>query len=461
VNIRLEKHSELEATVVVELEKNDYTEKVESQLKKIQKSANIKGFRPGKAPLGMIQKMYGKSVLAEEIQNLASEALNNYIDTEKLETLGYPIGSTRIDSQLDIDNSENFSFAFDLGMAPQFELNLDSKDKLDDFEISVSDKEVDEDIDYARKRHAKLEDADKSDAESIVYAEVTELNEKGEKLEGGVENKPVSFVPSMIEDKKLQKQFIGVSKDAEVTGDVRKLFNDNESVISNALGLPKEGINDLSAQFSIKVTDVKSRILPELTEEYFKEVLPGEETPKNEEEYKNRVKTNLEHYYKNEASLWLDHEIGHLIMQKHDFNLPDEFLKRWLITTKPEHYTEENINEKYAQEREALKRRLIIDKIAAANELQATESEVIDEAKVYYAGMYRQYGLNISMGDEFLASTVMKRLEEREFVMQMSDRVIYRKAYDKVRELITLKTKKVNVEEYFNHVNKHKEAHGE
>jgi len=461
VNIRLEKHSDLEATVVVELEKNDYTENVESQLKKIQKSANIKGFRPGKAPLGMIQKMYGKSVLADEIQNLASEALNNYIETEKLETLGYPIGSTRIESQLDIDKSENFSFAFDLGMAPQFELNLNSKDQLENFEISVSDKEVDEDIDYARKRHAKLEDAEVSDEESIVYAEVSELNEKGEILEGGVENKPVSFVPSMIEDKNLQKQFIGVSKDAVITGDVRKLFNDNESVISNALGLPKEGINDLSAQFSIKVTEVKSRILPELTEEYFKEVLPGEEAPKNEDEYRNRVKTNLEHYYKNEASLWLDHEIGHLIMQNHNFNLPDEFLKRWLITTKPEHYTESNIDEKYTQEREALKRRLIIDKIAAANELQATEAEVIDEAKVYYAGMYRQYGLNISMGDEFLASTVMKRLEEREFVMQMSDRVIYRKAYDKVRELITLKTKNVNVEEYFNHVNKHKEAHGE
>ncbi len=461
MNIRLEKHSDLEATVVVELEKNDYTEKVESQLKKIQKSANIKGFRPGKAPLGMIQKMYGKSVLAEEIQNLASEALNNYIETEKLETLGYPIGSTRIESQLDIENSENFSFAFDLGMAPQFELNLNTQDSLESFDITVTDKEVSEDIEYARKRHAKLEDADVSDGESIVYAEVTELNENNEALEGGVSKKPISFVPSMIDDKDLAASFTGISKNTIVKADVRKLFNNNDSVISNALGLPKEGINDLSDNFNIEVTEIKSRILPELTTEYYQEVLPGEEVPQNEEEYRNRVKSNLEQYYKNEASLWLDHEIGHLIMNKHEFNLPDEFLKRWLVSTKPEHYNDSNIEEKYAQEREALKRRLIIDKIAAASELQATEAEIIDEAKVYYAGMYRQYGLNISMGDEFLASTVMKRLEEREFVMQMSDRVIYRKAYDKVRDMITLNTKTVSVEEYFNHVNKHKEANGE
>ena len=461
VNIRLEKHNPLEATVVIDLDKNDYQSKVDSQLKKIQKSANIRGFRAGKAPMGMIQKMYGKSVLAEEIQNMASDALNQYIEDEKLDILGYPIGSTHIESDLDVDNKEEFSFAFDLGLAPEFDLAVSSNDSLDLFTVNVTDKEVSEDIDYARKRHAKMEEADTSDAESIVYADVTELDEQNNALDGGVSTKPVSFVPSMIEDATLQAAFIGIQRGFVTTADVRTLFNNNESVITNALGLPKEGIQDLSAAFTITVTDIKARIVPELNEDYFKEALPGEEAPKTEEEYRAKVQSNLEHYYQNEANLWLDHEIGHLLMQKHTFELPDEFLKRWLLATKEDTYNAENIDEKYELEKDALKRRLIIDKIAEENKLQAEQEEVIIEAKIYYAGMYRQYGMNINPDDEFIAQTVQKRLGEKEFLSQMADRVIYRKAYDKVREIITIANKSVSVDDYFQHVNAHKEKHGE
>ncbi len=461
MNTRLEKHSELEATVVVELSKTDYQEKVDQQIKKIQKTARINGFRPGKAPLGMINKLYGKSVLAEEIQQMASDRLNEYIKEEKLDILGYPIGSERIESQLDIDNSDSFTFAFDIGLSPQFELSITEKDTLEIFKIKVTDKEVDEDIEHARKQRAQMEDAETSDEESIVYAEVTELDENGNALEGGVAAKPISFVPSMIEDKKLKKSFVGINKGAEIKGDVKSIFNNNEAVITNSLGIAKEGINDLSKDFNIVVTEIKTRILPELTPEYFAETFPGDDAPKTEDEYRARVKSNLEKYYENEASLWLDHEIGHLLLNNHKFDLPDAFLKRWLTSTKQEDYNIENIDEKYGQEREALVRRLIIDKIAATNDLKADQEEIIQEAKLYYLGMYRQYGLNLDINDSFLTETVMKRFGEQEFISQMNDRVIYRKAYDKAKEMISLKEKKVSVEDYFKHVNTHKHNHGE
>ena len=460
MNIQLEKHNELESSVIIDLAKDDYNEAVEKQIKKIQKTATIKGFRPGKAPMGMIKKMYGQSVLAEEIQRIASDKLNDYIKEEKLDILGYPITSSKVESKLDIENDEEFRFAFDLGLAPSFELNVSEKDKLELFKIEVGDKEIDEDIDYARKSHGEMQDTDTSDEESIVYANATELGEDGNPLDGGVSDKPLSFVPSMIEDKKLKKVFVGISKDFETTCDVKKLLNNNESVLSNALGLPKEGIQDLSDNFALKVTEVKTRVLPEINEDYFKRTFP-ENPPKDEKEYRERVKANLEKYYENEASLWLDHEIGHLIMKKHDFNLPDEFLKRWLTETRQQDYTPENIDEKYEQEKEALKRRLIIDKISAKFEIKAESDEIVSEAKTYFAAMYRQYGMNINAEDEFLKETVMKRLQDQEFIGQMNDRVIYRKAYDQIREMISVKEKKTNVENYFKHVNKHKEQHGE
>ena len=461
MNTRLEKHSELEATVVVELSKADYQDKVDQQIKKIQKTARINGFRPGKAPLGMINKLYGKSVLADEIQQMASDRLNEYIKEENLDILGYPIGSERIESQLDIENSDSFTFAFDIGLSPQFELSINEKDTLEIFKIEVTNKEVDEDIDHARKQRSQMEDTETSDDESIVYAEVTELDENGNPLDGGVNAKPISFVPSMIEDKKLKKSFVGIQKGAEIKCDVRVIFNSNETVITNSLGIAKEGINDLSKDFNVAVTEIKTRIMPELTPEYFAETFPGDDAPKTEEEYRARVKSNLEKYYENEASLWLDHEIGHLLLKNHTFNLPDEFLKRWLTATKQEDYTLENIEEKYGKEREALVRRLIIDKIAYTYDLKADQEEIIQEAKLYYLGMYRQYGLNLDINDSFLTETVMKRFGEQEFISQMNDRVIYRKAYDAAKEKISLKEKKVNVEDYFKHVNTHKHQHGE
>lgn len=461
MNTRLEKHSELEATVVVELSKADYQDKVDQQIKKIQKTARINGFRPGKAPLGMINKLYGKSVLADEIQQMASDRLNDYIKEEKLDILGYPIGSERIESQLDIENSDAFTFAFDIGLSPQFELAISEKDTLETFKIEVTNKEVDEDIEHARKQRSQMEDAETSDEESIVYAEVYELDENGTALEGGVSAKPISFVPSMIEDKNLKKSFVGIQKGAEIKCDVRSIFNNNEAVITNSLGIAKEGINDLSKDFNVVVTEIKTRILPELTPEYFAETFPGDDAPKTEEEYRARVKSNLEKYYENEASLWLDHEIGHLLLGNHTFNLPDEFLKRWLTATKQEDYTPENIEEKYGKEREALVRRLIIDKIALTHDLKADQEEIIQEAKLYYLGMYRQYGLNLDINDSFLTETVMKRFGEQEFISQMNDRVIYRKAYDTAKEKISLKEKKVSVEDYFKHVNTHKHQHGE
>jgi len=461
VNITFDKIDDLNAMVVINLEKADYSEKVDKELRRIQKNATMKGFRPGKAPLDMVKRLYGKSVLAEKIQQATSDALNQYIQDNKLDILGYPITSENTPSDIDIENNDSFSFAFDLGMAPAFELDFSAKDKLEHFIISVGDKEIDEDIEYARKRYGKLEEVEKAEAEDIIYANLTELNENGELLDGGIVEKPVSMVASLVEDKKTQKALLGSQRGAEMTVNIQKLFNGNEGVISSSLGIAREGVNDLNPNFKLVITDIKRRTFAELNEDYFKEVFGPADYPKTEAEYRERIKSNLENYYRNEADLWIDHQIGHLLMEKHKIQLPDAFLKRWLLATKAEHYNAENIEEKYAEEKSALMRRLVIDKIAEKYELKPAQEAILQEARTYYMGMYRQYGMNINPEDGFLDETIKKRMAEREFVTQMADRVIYRMAYDKVKETVTPKEKKVNVEDYFKHVNEHKHEHGE
>ncbi|MFM1792378.1 MAG: hypothetical protein RLZZ252_732 [Bacteroidota bacterium] len=460
MNIEFQKHDDLNATVVIALDKSDYQESVEKEIKSLQKRAAIKGFRPGKAPMGMINKMYGKNILADEIQRLATDAMNKYINDEKLDILGYPIASEKVESELDIENSENFKFAFDLGLAPQFEFAVSKKDNLDLFEIEVGEKEVTDDINYSRRRNGKLEDVEKSEDEDIVYATVTELGDNGNPLEGGIAEKQISFVPNLVENAKLKKAFIGKKVGDVVTANLKDLLNNNETVISSTLAIAKEGVADLSDNFQVEIKEIKRRTEAELNEEYYRQLF-GDDIPANEEEYRERIKNNLIQYYKNEADLWLDHQIGHLLLEKHPITLPDAFLKRWLITTKGEDYNFDNIEEKYEEEKSALQRRLVIDKIAADQKLEASAEDIREEARIYFIGMYRQYGLTVGMMDQFLEETVAKRLQDREFVMQMSDRVIYRKAYDAVKEMVTMKTLKTDVDGYFKHINEHKAAHGE
>lgn len=461
MNINHQKRDDLNSTIIIEVEKTDYSEKVEKELRRKQKNAVMKGFRPGKAPMDMVRKMYGKAVLSEEIQSIASEALNNYISENKLDVLGYPLSSAHEKSDLDIENKETFKFAFDLGLAPTFELSISDKDTVEIFDIQVSDKEVDEDIEYARKRYGKMEDVSVSEGEDIIYGTLTELNDNNEPLEGGVAEKPTSFVPNMVTDEALKNSLIGITVGIELNLNIFQLFNNNDTVISNTLGIPKEGVSDLNMNFHLVVTEIKRRTTAELGEEYYKEVFGPTDFPANETEYREKVKSNLENYYRNEADMWLDHEIGNVLFEKHSLQLPDEFLKRWLVATKPENYTSETIDEKYATERSALLRRLVVDKIADVHKVEPTENDIREEARIYYHGLYRQYGLTMMPDDNFVTETVNKRLGEREFVQQMADRVIYRKSYDKVKEIVTLKRTPISVEDYFKHVNSHKQEHSE
>lgn len=280
MNITYDKIDDLNATLCVNISKEDYNEKVDKEIRRIQKNVAMKGFRPGKAPLDMVKRMYGKSVLADEIQNLANDALNNYIKENNIDILGYPLSSLNTPSELDIDKKDEFKFAFDLGLAPTFDLSISSKDKLELFDISVSDKEIDEDIEYARKRHGKMEDVEQAEGEDIIYANITELNENGEALDGGIADKQISLVPNLVQDEPTKNALLVKGKGAEMVVNLQTLFNNNESVISSSLGIGKEAVQDLNPDFKLVITEVKRRTVAELNEDYFKEIFGPMDFPK-------------------------------------------------------------------------------------------------------------------------------------------------------------------------------------
>jgi trigger factor len=457
MELNFNKIDDLNATFTVALSKEDYSEAVEKELKKTQKQVAVKGFRAGAAPKGMINKMYGKSILVDEINRLASKGLFDYLKENNIDIIAQPLPSETVQSDVDIDNKEDYTFAFDLGLAPSFEFNITDKDTIERFIIEVNDEEVEKEIESLAVRNGNMESVEKSDEKDILYVTLTELDENGQAFEGGVTDKQTSLTPELITDENLKKQLVGIAIGAELTVDIKALFNNNETVISSSLGIAKEAANDLNNNFKLVVNEINRRIPAEINQELFDKVL-GPDAATDLESFKLKIKENLEAYYRNESDHHVEHMITHLLNDKHEVPLPDAFLKRWLMSNKEDHYTAENIDEKYDSESKVLKEVLIREKAAAKFEVKI-ENEDIENASIGYTlSMFRNYGLQ-NPEFEFVKKFSDDNLKKREYVEQMNDIALRRKVYDAIKNIISYNDTKVSIEDFYKAIEEHNHQH--
>ncbi len=457
MELNFNKIDDLNATLVVALTKADYSESVEKELKKHQKQVAVKGFRQGAAPMGMIKSIYGKSILVDTINRLASNGLYDYLKEQNIDIIAQPLPSESVASDVDIDNKEDYTFAFDLGLAPKFEFNISSSDIVERYVISVDDAEVEKEINSLTTRYGKMENVEVAEEKDIIYATLTELNENGEAFEGGVADKQTSLTPELVKDETLKNQLIGIKKDATINVDIFKLFSDNLSVISSSLGISKEAVNDLNKTFKLTVTEVSRRMPAEVNQELFNQVL-GDGVVATEEEFKAKIKENLEAYYRSESDHHVEHMITHLLNDKHEVPLPDAFLKRWLISTKEDNYNAENIDERYTQESKVLKEILIREKAAQKFNVKIEQQDIEDASLGYTLSMFRNYGLQ-NPEFEFVKKFSDDSLKKREYVEQMNDIALRRKVYHEIKEIVSYKDINVTIEEFYKNIEEHNHQH--
>lgn len=455
---QFQKKDDLNASLTVTISPEDYKESVDKQLRDYRKKTNLPGFRPGMAPMGMIKKMVGKAIFVEEVNRLANDELYKYLVDNKLNVLGKPLMSEDVESKADFDKEGEFEFHFDLGLAPEFDLNISDKDKVTRYVLTVDDKEIDKEVENLSKRYGSLEkiDATKTDQDS-VSGTLTELDDNGDALEGGVEDKETRILLEMVEDKKTKKALTGVKEFDEVKVDIFKLFKDNEQVIASTLGLPKEGVKDLNSTFLLKVTDVQRFKPSEINQELFDKVF-GEGQVKDEKEFREKIAENLKSYYASEAENMVDHEVQHVLQGKHQLSLPDVFLKRWLVEEYPDNYTEDTIDERYENESNALRYQLINDKIVEDYKIEVAEEDINQASMQFTAQRLREYGLP-NPDVETLRYFEQQNREDQNYLNQVRDMVINRKVTDQVKSMITIKEKEVTVEKFYDIVKKHNEKH--
>ncbi len=453
MNVTFEKTDDLNAIIGIEIKNADYQDNLNKQFKDYRKKAKIPGFRPGTVPLGMVKQMIGKSALFEEVNRLTSEALYKHLQDNKIDILGQPMTSIDKKGETDFENYGDFTFYFDLGLAPIFDLRISTKDKLTRYEIELDEKEVETEITNLRRQNGKLENKDKSETEndSIVLI-MTEVDKKGEHKNGGVFEQEVTVLPEVVKSKKVKKQLVGLSVDDKLKLDPFELFNDNEMVITQSLGIEKEAVEGLNKTFKAVVKEIRRVVPAELNQEFF-DLVMGPDTVASEEEFEAKIRENLGSYYEAEAEKQLEAEINSMLEDNHKLVLPDTFLKRWLQETKPETYNAGNVDEQYETESVVLRKQLIREKIAEQENVEVTDEDVNQTSFAYTAQMLRQYGLN-NPDPAMVQNFEAKNREDKNYLMRIRDVVVEKKVLDKVKEMMTVKSKKLAVDKFYDQVKK-------
>lgn len=439
MNITQESIDDLNALLKVQINQDDYQEKVNAVIQNYRKTASIPGFRKGKVPVGQIKKMHGKAILIEEVNKLIQEGIYNYITENKVEVLGNPLPLTK---DVDWDHATNFDFEFEMGLSPQFEVKMTKKSKFDYLKIEADKKMLDHYTTDTAKRYGSMTHPEKSEKTDLMMGEFTQLDAEGNVLEGGIKHS-ASVALDVVTDKKAQKALTGLVQDDEV---VIKITNKFSADLSHMLNISKEQAQELNSDFRFTVKSISRMTPAEMNQELFDKVF-GKDAVKNEKEFKAKMKEEIEKSFVSESDNKLKNDVILHLIEKTKIELPDTFLKKWLVQTNEKGLTTEQVEEEYDQYSKSLKWQLIENKIIKDNELEVKNEDVIAHTKEMIIQNFAQYGQPAPDDKKLdeIAAQVLTNEEER--------KKVYNQLYDVktltlYKEKFMLKDKTVTYDEF-------------
>ncbi|WMJ74855.1 trigger factor [Cytophagaceae bacterium ABcell3] len=384
MEITLEKKDTTNATIKINLNQDDYRPRVAEKLKEYSKKANIKGFRPGKVPASLIEKMYGKSIMVDEINSMLSESVTGYIKENELPVVGDPLPDVESAEKIDWENQSDFEFSYKIGLVSEFKPDIEAI-KATHYKISVSDKEVDETIENLRTQHGKMTNPEESKEGDSIYGELKEKNG---------DFTTTTLIPLSKVEKGELKKFIGVKKDDTISFDIRKAFADS-AAIAHVTGLSKEEAEKKEGTFEFTVQNVNRQEPADLDQEFFDKIV-GQGTVSSEEEFKAKVKELMNENFNKEGAFFIDRQIQDQLVENTNIELPDEFLKDWLFHSNKGKFTKEQIENEFDAYKKELKWSLIKNKLGKDNELKVEHEDVIKKSRELFM---QQLG-GVSIGDD-------------------------------------------------------------
>jgi len=444
MNISQEKIDNLNAVVTINMKPEDYQPRVEKAIKDHAKKAKIPGFRPGMVPAAHIKKMYGKSILVDEVNNLLSDTLNNYINEQQLEVLGQPLPKMDDNKQYNWDFADDFEFNYEVGLAPAFEVDFSSKDKVTQYVIKADKETLEARIKNIRKSYGKMTNPDVSADGDVLYAELVQLSPDGSVFDGGVNN-TASVRLDQVQDEEVKKSLIGLKKGDEVTLDIQKAYNNDATRIAAILKVDDETAAELKSNFLLTVKNVNRLEEGDLNQEFFDKLF-GEGTVTTEEEFRKKITEEVEAMFAQDAERKLQNDLYKLAIEKATFQLPDEFLKRWLKATN-EKLSEEELTGGYEDFAKNLKWTLLENKIIKDNKIEIKYEEVFAAAKQRLDAQFRMYSPQ-ALSDEQLGQYTVQYLQNRDEANKIFEEVKAIKALDYLKSAVTLENKEVDAKDF-------------
>ena len=443
MNITQEKTGNLNAVVKIKIAPADYTEKVDKAIKEQAKKAQLPGFRKGMVPAAHIKRMYGKSILVDEVNNLLSDTLSNYIAEQKLEILGQPLPKMDDERDFKWDNTDEFEFDYELGLAPAFDVNISSKDKYTEYVVKADQETLDSRIKNIRRSYGKMTNPEVSADGDVLYTELTQLAADGSVFEGGITSTG-SVRLDQIKDKKILKSLIGLKKDDELTIDLQKAFED-AVVIAKVLNISEEDAAELKSNFKLQVKNVNRLEESDLNQEFYDKLF-GEGVVTDEAGFKAKITEEVESMFKQDAERQLSNDIYEDLLKKHTFELPDEFLRRWLKATN-EKLTDEELAEGYDDFAKNLKWTLIENKIIKDNSIEIKYEDVVQAAKAKLDAQFRMYSPS-PLPEDQLAQYAVQFLQEKENANRTFEEVKAIKTFDHIKSVATLVEKEIDYDKF-------------
>ena len=439
MKISVENIDKVNAVITAVVEPADYTDKYEKAVKEAKKKMNMPGFRPGMVPTGLIKKQFGVSILADEVNKILQDGLFSYIRENKINMLGEPL-PTEENNNVDLKEGENFTFKFELAIAPEFKVELGKDDKIDFYNVDVTDQMVENQVDMYRQRGGNYEKVDSYEDNDMVKGVITELD-----VENPVTAEGVVMLPKYFRNDDQKKLFDGVKTNDIVTFNPSVAYDNNEAELTSLLKVDKADALNHKGEFNFQITEITRFVPGPFNQELFDQVFPGGEV-KTEEEFRSKVKELISAQFAKDSDYKFILDVRKYVTEKiGKLEFPDEKLKKILLANA--NGDQAKVDSQYDKSIEELTWHLIKEQLVEQNEIKVDDEDVKNMAKEVTRMQFAQYGM-LNIPEEYLENSVKEMLKKRETVDNLIDRCIEVKLGAALKEKVTLVEKTVSAEEF-------------
>ena len=445
MKIAFENPDKVNGLLTLTVEEADYKENVEKTLKNYRKKANIPGFRPGMAPMGMIKRQFGTSVKVDEINKLLGDQIYKYVKENNIQMLGEPMPSDK-QVPVDMEGDAPYTFMFDIAVAPEFKIELNGDDTIDYYTIAVDDEVVNRQIDMFASRSGHYDKVEEYQANDMLKGDLRELDENGSTKEGGITVEGAVLMPEYIKVEDQKKLFETAKLGDIITFNPKKAYPESDIEVSSLLKMKKEEVADINADFSFQITEISRYVKAEVNQELFDQVY-GKDVVTDEKAFREKIAEGLKAQFAVDSDFKFIQDVRKYAEAKvGELTFPDALLKRIMLNNnkdKGEDYVEKN----YAMSVKELAWHLIKEQLATANNVKVEEADVIATAKEAARAQFAQYGMN-NIPEEYIENYAKDMLKKGDYTDTFVDRAVDRKLTEALKAVVKLNEKTATLDEF-------------